>query len=142
MKPLHIGIALFSIVAIGVFLLSPRPQTQPTSQNNAVNLKPAFAVKLPSFNAQQQAGQKLFEKNCQQCHGKSATGTGNGPPLIHRYYEPNHHTDYAFYRATQSGVKAHHWPFGNMPPIPTVKKDDVTHIISYVRAIQRENGIQ
>ncbi len=108
---------------------------------SAASLKPAFAVKLPDFSGQQQNGQKKFEANCMACHGKHATGTGNGPPLIHKYYEPNHHGDAAFYRAAQNGVRSHHWRFGDMPPIKTATKFDVSEIISYIRALQRANGI-
>ena len=104
-------------------------------------LKPSFAVKLPEFSGQQKNGQKKFEANCMACHGKHATGTGNGPPLIHKYYEPNHHGNGAFYRAAQNGVRSHHWRFGNMPPIKAASRYDVTEIISYIRALQRANGI-
>ncbi len=132
-------IAAISVVAVGAFALSGK-KTIPDKAGLA-NLKPSFAVKLPEFSGQQKNGQKKFEANCMVCHGKHATGTGNGPPLIHKYYEPNHHGDYAFYRAAKDGVRSHHWRFGNMPPITTVKKYDVTEIISYIRALQRANGI-
>ena len=86
-------------------------------------------------------GQTVFKRNCSRCHGVSAGGTGKGPPLIHKYYEPNHHADAAFYRAVAQGVRAHHWRFGNMPPIRTVSTPDVSRIIVFIREVQKANGI-
>ena len=99
-------------------------------------------VKMPALDQTMQAGQKLFAANCASCHGADAGGTGQGPPLIHIYYEPNHHPDAAFYSAAAIGVRQHHWKFGNMPAVKTVSQDDVTKIIAFVRAVQRENGIK
>lgn len=88
-------------------------------------------------------GQFLFEAKCVVCHGKNAVGQiGNGPPLIHKIYEPSHHADEAFQRAVANGVRSHHWPFGNMPPVPGLTRLDVEKIISYVRELQRANGIE
>lgn len=86
-------------------------------------------------------GATLFVANCARCHGPGAGGTQSGPPLVHKYYEPNHHSDQAFYRAVFSGVKRHHWGFGDMPPIEGLSRRDVRKIISYVRDLQRSNGI-
>jgi len=87
-------------------------------------------------------GKELFNASCAVCHGKNAAGTKKGPPLIHKIYEPGHHSDLSFQRAAKFGVRAHHWPFGNMPPVPNVTESDVTRIIAYVRALQRANGIR
>ena len=57
-----------------------------------------------------------------------ARGTQQGPPLVHKIYEPSHHADFAFQRAAAQGVRAHHWKFGNMPKIESVTPDDVTHL--------------
>ncbi|MGN7614493.1 c-type cytochrome, partial [Magnetococcales bacterium HHB-1] len=88
-----------------------------------------------------QAGMKKFQENCIQCHGERAQGSDNGPTLIHDYYKPSHHADYAFYKAAQSGVRAHHWKFGDMQPVPSVTRKDMDQIIPFVRWWQRENGI-
>ncbi len=104
--------------------------------------EPIVQVKLPKILSQSASqGQKIFEKNCSACHGKYAGGSDNGPPLVHGIYEPNHHSDQSFFRAAKIGVRAHHWPFGNMPPVKSVSREDVQQIISYVRTLQRENGI-
>jgi len=39
------------------------------------------------------------------------------------------------------GVRGHHWPFGDMPPVEGVTRGDVTMIIAYIRELQRANGI-
>jgi hypothetical protein len=39
------------------------------------------------------------------------------------------------------GVRKHHWSFGNMPPISKVTDQQIATIISYVRTLQRANGI-
>ena len=87
------------------------------------------------------AGEERFEGLCARCHGMMGRGTSVGPPLVHKIYEPSHHSDFAFMRAARQGVRAHHWKFGNMPPIPGATSDDVTEIIAYVRWLQREAGI-
>jgi len=86
-------------------------------------------------------GGALYARNCQRCHGPSGTGSKVGPPLVHKIYEPSHHPDAAFYRAATTGVRAHHWHFGNMPQIGGASKDEVTLIIEYVRGLQRQAGI-
>ena len=103
---------------------------------------PIVQVKVPrALSADAITGQKIFEQNCSSCHGKWAGGSSNGPPLVHGLYEPNHHADAAFFRAAKQGVRAHHWPFGNMPPVKGVTQNEVESIVSYVRTLQRENGI-
>jgi mono/diheme cytochrome c family protein len=86
-------------------------------------------------------GERLYLKNCARCHGQQGVGSGVGPPLIHIVYEPNHHGDMAFQRAAKFGVPAHHWTFGNMPPIPEVDEAAVAQITAYVRWLQRAAGI-
>jgi len=88
-----------------------------------------------------QAGEAKFNANCSVCHGQQGTGTAQGPPLVHKIYEPNHHGDPAFQRAAASGVRAHHWEFGNMPKIDGVTPADVDQIIQYVRWLQKQAGI-
>ena len=87
-------------------------------------------------------GERLFNDNCARCHGTLAVGTAAGPPLVHRVYEPSHHADIAFQRAVALGVPAHHWRFGNMPPVPGVDEAAVERITAYVRWLQREAGIE
>jgi mono/diheme cytochrome c family protein len=90
-------------------------------------------------------GKSLFLQNCASCHGSDLKGVDKGdkkgPPLLHKIYEPSHHGDAAFQLAAKNGVRAHHWPYGDMPPVPKVTPDDVAHITAYVRAEQRKIGI-
>lgn len=96
------------------------------------------AFKLP---AELQSGEGKFNTFCARCHGPEATGTKQGPPLVHKIYEPNHHGDAAFQRAAAYGVRAHHWQFGDMPKIEGVKPEDIDQIVKYVRWLQRQAGI-
>ncbi len=86
-------------------------------------------------------GKALYEKNCASCHGQDLKGTSKGPPFLHRVYEPSHHADAAFQLAARNGVRAHHWQFGDMQPVPALTPDDVAHITAFVRVAQRKVGI-
>lgn len=87
-------------------------------------------------------GRQAFNANCAVCHGTNAAGQdGVAPPLIHRIYEPGHHGDASFLRAVTNGVRAHHWPFGDMPAIRGLDREDVMLITAYIRELQHENGI-
>ncbi len=87
-------------------------------------------------------GKTLFGKVCANCHGANLKGSDKGPPLLHRIYEPAHHADASFQLAAKNGVRAHHWQFGDMAPMPQVTSDDVAHITAYVRIEQRKVGIE
>ena len=87
------------------------------------------------------AGDSLFVVHCQRCHGKFALGTDSGPPLLHAIYAPGHHADVAFLLAVRNGVRAHHWTYGNMPPMPPVSESQASDITAYVRWLQMEAGI-
>ena len=91
--------------------------------------------------AKARQGEIAFNARCAVCHGANAVGTTLGPPLAHRIYEPGHHQDFAIRNAIRNGVPAHHWQFGDMPPVPGVSDADVAAIICYVRAVQRDAGI-
>lgn len=101
------------------------------------------SVILPaSFSEREKIGARAYEASCAVCHGINARGKdGVAPPLVHKIYEPGHHGDMAFVLAAQNGVRAHHWKFGNMPPVEGITRADVLNIVAYVRVLQRENGI-
>ena len=101
----------------------------------------AWWVRAALTVAEARAGAAVFDAHCALCHGERAVGTVQGPPLVHRIYEPGHHPDAAFYRAVEFGVMSHHWEFGNMAPVPGVSKADVAKIVVYVRELQRADGI-
>lgn len=101
----------------------------------------AAEIVVPELSAPAKFGKKGFDDNCAECHGQSLAGTDKGPPLIHDFYNPGHHSDAAFYAAVAKGVRQHHWRFGDMKPLPQVSEDEVRMIIRYVREMQRANGI-
>ena len=103
----------------------------------------AFTVEVIAATLSQEGeeGATLFKMNCQVCHGPNASGSKLGPPLIHDIYNPGHHSDQAFYLAAATGVRQHHWPYGDMPAQPQVAREDVTKIIRYIRELQEANGI-
>ncbi|MEP2980673.1 MAG: cytochrome c [Lentilitoribacter sp.] len=99
-------------------------------------------IKIPDLNTLELLGESRFVENCAACHGENAAGReGVAPPLIHKIYEPSHHADISFQLAAKNGVRAHHWPYGDMPPVPSVSETDVENIIAYIRTLQRANGI-
>ncbi len=103
----------------------------------------APGVTMPaSLSPMARLGQMSYTRNCAACHGPQGGGTRQGPPLIHRIYEPSHHADIAFVMAIQRGTRQHHWPFGDMPPQPQVSQDEIDAIIRFVREVQRANGIE
>ena len=117
---LALGSALFAVS------LSGTPVAQSASSKVPVEFQP---------------GEGKFNNFCARCHGAEAMGTKQGPPLVHKIYEPSHHGDAAFQRAAANGVRAHHWQFGDMPKIDGVKSEDVDQIVKYVRWLQRQAGI-
>ena len=100
------------------------------------------AVEVPALSAAAEAGRAVFNARCATCHGLNAAGVeGAGPPLVHKIYEPSHHGDAAFVLAVRRGVPRHHWSFGNMAPVEGVTDQEILGIITYVRELQRANGI-
>ncbi len=126
------GLFLLILLAIGCESKNSDATADPsaTPTASAVTVPPQF-----------QKGEAAFNSNCAVCHGIGGVGTDTGPPFLDRVYEPNHHGDQAFYRAAMQGVRAHHWKFGNMPPVEGMTKDLMVDIISYIRWTQRQAGI-
>lgn len=139
-------------VSIGVFVIllavaviwwtnSGQEKTAKDATQNTDG-KPMVSISMPQIKGSASQGQQIFNENCALCHGENAVGKeGAGPPLIHIIYEPNHHADITFHFAVERGVRAHHWKFGNMPPVEGISKEQVEKIIAFVRTVQRENGI-
>ena len=40
-------------------------------------------------------GKALYAQHCASCHGADLKGSNQGPPMLHRIYEPSHHADMA-----------------------------------------------
>lgn len=100
------------------------------------------ALSVPRLSERAEMGKLAFDAKCAACHGVNAAGLdGAGPPLVHKIYEPGHHGDMAFMLAPRRGVRAHHWRFGDMPPVEGLTDADIGLILTYVRELQRANGI-
>ncbi len=131
----------------GWYLLSDTPLADVTPEAIAAppgNGAPLAEVVVPAtLTAEAETGKTYYEAVCASCHGANAAGQdGVAPPLVHKIYEPSHHGDMAFVMAARNGVPAHHWPFGNMPPVEQRLTDaEIAAIVAYVRALQRANGI-
>jgi len=101
------------------------------------------SVIVPELSAMAAGGKIAYEATCAACHGINAAGTDNGPPLIHNLYRPAHHSDAAFSSAAANGVIAHHWQFGNMPPVVGgVPEYNMRWIVRYIREMQQANGVR
>ncbi len=141
-----VPLAVIALVAGAWYVMQRGEMPMRTSGANTAVLRgdAMVAVSVPaSLNDQEQIGKRAFDRVCAACHGANAQGKqGVAPPLVHKIYEPNHHGDMAFMLAAKNGVRAHHWKFGNMAPVKGVTQGDVLNIVAYVRALQRENGIQ
>jgi len=140
----HILYAVGLIALPVMVVLAPIEDTVEPSRVKTSAPAGMVSVMLPESLMDEAAiGKRAFDAFCASCHGANAAGQdGVAPPLIHKIYEPSHHGDAAFHRAAQQGVRAHHWSFGNMPPVEGLTRADVNAIVSYVRALQRENGIK
>ena len=121
--------------AVAALAILSRTTEEEESQGVTVQVTPA------ALSEAGEAGAALFEANCMECHGPNAAGTKLGPPLIHDIYNPGHHSDQAFYLAAANGVRAHHWPYGDMPAQSQVSPEEAGLIVRYIRELQEANGI-
>lgn len=146
MNPKYFVIGFFGLGAVVAISKAFPPAAQDphsVQSTSGVQGAPLVAVNLPKLSSAAESGKNAFEANCASCHGVNAAGQdGVAPPLVHEIYEPNHHADISFIRAVKNGVRAHHWRFGNMPQIKGVDDEEVAQIVTYVRELQRANGIQ
>lgn len=146
-----IFIAAFLVVGGAAVVWQQLQPSAPTASHTMVTpdlsvvgaSEPISQVVVPDdLSENAQLGERVFDSACAVCHGANAAGqNGVAPPLVHKIYEPSHHGDAAFLLAAQQGVRAHHWKFGNMPPVEDVTSGDVKMVVAYVRELQRANGI-
>ena len=139
-----LSVAIAAVLAAGFWWGGSDGGTRSSqSSQTAANGAPMVDVVLPdALSANGEIGKAVFEAKCADCHGTNAAGQdGVAPPLVHKIYEPSHHGDAAFLLAVRNGVRAHHWRFGNMPPVEGLTDGDVKMIVAYVRELQRANGI-
>ena len=135
--------AALAIVAAGVYWINASgEQAEPAAQSTSTGIAMVDLVLPESLSPTAQIGKTAFLAKCAACHGANAAGQqGVAPPLVHIIYEPSHHGDESFQRAAALGVRAHHWKFGDMPPVEGLTRGDVKTIVAYIRELQRNNGI-
>ena len=80
-------------------------------------------------------------EECTGCHGRLAEGTERGPNLIHPDYGPGVRSDAQLRRAVREGMPAR-LGYGAMPPSPDVSERRLERMITFVRELQRANGIR
>ena len=88
------------------------------------------------------SGATLYERSCASCHGTDLGGTDLGPSHLSQVYAPDHHSDASFRAAITQGSAAHHWDFGDMPPVEGLDDDEIELIIAYVREQQEARGLK
>jgi len=131
-------VVLIIVVLLGAVLFFTQSNGKNPNKNEQAN---AIAINIPELSTDARTGETYFNTKCAACHGVNGTGTENGPPLIHKFYVPNHHGDEAIQRAAKVGVPSHHWNFGNMPPVAGITRAEVAKIVIYIREIQKANGL-
>ena len=142
MREVLIGAGLALVAGVGYWVFSSQGNAPEREQvtNGATTI---VSVNLPpSLTPNAKIGQTIYDAKCAACHAPNGAGqVDKAPPLVHKIYEPSHHGDEAFQRAAASGVQGHHWNFGNMAPIDGLTRADVSMIVTYIRELQRANGI-
>ncbi len=128
------GKTLLVILAlmIGFFALLSESEWMKSKRVASQNLLPSL-----NYKADVSKGEGVYQQSCIRCHGEGLTGTGQGPSLLDSTYESLHHSDLSFFYAVKSGVRQHHWKFGDMPMITGVPPERVSDIIAYVRSVQK-----
>lgn len=141
MKKRQVFAACVAVAGAGYYLIS-RTDDKPVTDVEIESSVLSNVVVPDTLSANAQIGRAVFNAKCAACHGPDAAGqNGVAPPLVHKIYEPSHHGDEAFQRAAATGVRSHHWRFGDMPPIEGLTRGDVKMIVTYIRELQRANGI-
>ena len=127
------------VVAVLVYAMSNNKKNSSQSERRPQPI--VIDVTEPRFlNATARLGRQLYLTKCLYCHGKAGRGSSNGPPLV--LYREYHHDDEKFASAIRSGVKQHHWNFGDMPPIESVTEQDIVNVTAYIRAVQAHQDAQ
>lgn len=101
----------------------------------------AQEIREPELTGPLATGKFVFTAKCAACHGRQGQGTDKGPPFLSPVYHPGHHGDEAFRRAARNGTRAHHWTFGDMPPVKGLSDAHLEQVIAWIRALQHENGV-
>ena len=128
-----LNIAAKSMIVAAIIVGSGQSYAaKPINQNSIILPNPSPVINLGKMN---------FDAKCASCHGVNAAGSDKGPSFLDRVYHPGHHGDAAFINAPKRGAKAHHWSFGDMPPVEGITDGQIEKIITYIRALQKANNV-
>ena len=136
-----------TIAAVALILVSKKPQPQPSDPHQTHQTggseaaSPAYLV-VPDMTASLQQGAQLFTKYCSACHGAVGDGSDNGPPLVHKIYEPGHPPDEAIHSCADVRVLADRWRLGEMLPWVATTSPVIELIVPFLRAMQKANGCE
>ncbi len=137
--------------ALATYLSSVRRHFAPGAKHDARTAIVAIAITVLLVACSQQessssegdapSGADLYGQSCASCHGVDLRGTDQGPPHLSQVYASSHHGDASFRTAIAQGSPAHHWDFGDMPPVDGLSDDEVDLIIEYIRDQQDIQGL-
>jgi len=96
----------------------------------------------PASSLSVQQGGIAFAEECAGCHGRLGRGTVRGPNLIHPDYGPRVRSDDQFRRAVREGKAAGREDYEDMPAARGLSERQLHRLITFLREIQRVNGIR
>ncbi len=138
MKVLHMLTSRLTLVVKSIIIATA---IVGSGQAHAAKTIEQKSIILPKSDPDINLGKMNYNVKCATCHGINAAGSAKGPSFLNRVYHPGHHGDAAFINAPKQGAKAHHWTFGDMPPVEGITDGQIAKIITYIRALQKANGI-
>jgi mono/diheme cytochrome c family protein len=136
MKDLLIGLGLLSCPAI-VFAVFGTSGLDAFDEGTAA----------PASSQSVQQGGISFAEECAGCHGRLGRGTERGPNLIHPDFGPRVLSDARIRRAVREGVPArpgvgYRGGTIDMPPASNLSERSLNRMVTFLREIQRANGIR
>ena len=84
-------------------------------------------------------GKATFEAKCPAIIVAGQEDVATPPP--HKNHEPSRHGAKAFPRAVALGGRQQCSPFGHVPPVDGVAREDIVMRIAHMRNLQRAKGI-
>ena len=142
MRAVLIGAGIALIAGLGYWAIETQDKAPVGEQTTEGGTAIANVTVPKALTTNAEIGRTIYDAKCAICHGADGEGQADvAPPLVHIIYEPSHHGDEAFQRAAAQGVRAHHWKFGDMPPVEGLTRGDVAMVVTYIRELQRANKI-
>ena len=122
-RPMRVGIASFSVIAVGLLAISFLPGDKKQTGNPIASSPESIAI-----------GRTLYVQNCQSCHG--INGRGDGPqaptlpvaPADFRVHIP-YHQDEFFFRVMTNGLGTIMPSFGDR-----LTEDERWHLLNFLKS--------